>query len=254
MLNRKLWLVAVFAGFASSAIGLRAASALEVYLYPLTGNVRLANPDGTDSSFIYYELKSDAGAFVGASANWISIADNYDVSGNGFVDPVNNWLESPATSNFVAEALFAGSTGTLPAYRSIDLGPIWNAQAVLPNDVKATIVDENLQSLAIPVKIALAGDYNLDLRVDAGDYAQWRMALGSTASPWADGNFDGLVDAADYTVWRDHFDDDISSAGYGIVGGNGSGVVGGVVPEPAAVLIAFLAGIGLLSMFRRRRG
>lgn len=254
VLNRKLWLVAALVGLASSAIGLRAATAVEVQLYPLSGNVRLANPDGTDFSFIYYELKSAAHAFDGAAANWISIADNYDVSGNGFIDPVNNWLKSAPTPDFVGEALFAGSTGALPAYRSIDLGPIWNAGATLPNDVVATIVDASLLSLPMSVKIALAGDYNLDLRVDAGDYAQWRMALGSTTSPWADGNFDGIVDAADYTVWRNHFGDDISAAGFGIVGGDGSGgAVGGVVPESAAILLALSAAIGL-ALPRRRRG
>lgn len=253
MLNRRLWLVAVLAGFASSAMGLRAATAVEVHLYPLTGHVRLFNPDSTDYQFIFYELKSAAESFDGVPSEWLSISDNYDASGNGFVDPVNNWVKLSATSGRIAEALFTGATSALPAYRSIDLGPIWNSALVLPNDVQTTIVDGNLQTLSMPVKIALAGDYNLDLRVDAADYAQWRMALGSVTSPWADGNFDGIVDAADFTVWRDHFGDDISTAGYGNVGsGSNGGVVGGVVPEPAAIFVALTAGLGVFSMLRRR--
>jgi len=252
VLNRKLWLAAVLAGFASSAIGLRAATAVEVHLYPLTGHVRLANPDSTDYQFIYYELNSAANAFENAATNWLSIADNYDVSGNGFIDPVNNWLKSPATSDFLAEASFGGSTSALPAYRSIDLGPIWNAEVVLPNDVEATIVDGSSQSLSMQIRIAMAGDYNFDLSVDAGDYAQWRMALGSTTSPWADGNFDGIVDTADYTVWRNHFGDNISEAGYASAGGGSGGVVGGAVPEPAAIVIGLTAGLAFISMRRRR--
>jgi hypothetical protein len=122
----------------------------------------------------------------------------------------------------------------------------------LPNDVEATIVDGALQSLAMPVKIALAGDYNLDLKVDSGDYTQWRMALGSTTAPWADGNYDGIVDAADYTVWRDHFGDDISDAGYAGVGSGG--VVGGAVPEPAAIWLALTTGFGFVAQRRRWRG
>jgi hypothetical protein len=253
VLNRKLWLAAVLAGFASSVIGLRAATAVEVHLYPLTGHVRLANPDSNDYQFIYYELNSAANAFDSAATNWLSIADNYDVSGNGFIDPVNSWLKSPATSDFLAEASFSGSTSALPAYRSIDLGPIWNAEVVLPNDVEATIVDGSSQSLSMPIRIAMAGDYNFDLSVDAGDYAQWRMALGSTTSPWADGNFDGIVDTADYTVWRNHFGESIAGLGYEIGAGNGSGgVVGGVVPEPSAIVIGLTAGLALVSMRRRR--
>jgi hypothetical protein len=255
VLKRRLWLVAVLAGFASSAIGLRAATAIEVHLYPLTGHVRLANPESTDYEFVFYELKSDADAFDGMPGNWTSITDNYDVSGDGFIDSVNSWIELSASSDNVAEALFTGSTSALPAYRSIGLGAIWSAETVLPNDVEATIVNVSSQTLSISVVISLVGDYNQDLRVDAADYAQWRIALGSSTAPHADGNFDGIVDAADYTIWRDHFGEDISDAGYDNVGGSGSsGVVSGAVPEPATILVALTAGVGLLSMLRRRRG
>ena len=86
MSNRWFWLVAVLASVAAIETGLRAAAAVEVQLYPLTGEVRLFNPDPTDFEFVFYELKSDVNSFEGVPANWTSIADTYDASGNGFVD------------------------------------------------------------------------------------------------------------------------------------------------------------------------
>ena len=61
--NRWLLLVAVLASVAANEIGLRAAAAVEVQLYPLTGEVRLFNPDPTDFEFVFYELKSDVNSF-----------------------------------------------------------------------------------------------------------------------------------------------------------------------------------------------
>lgn len=44
------------------------------------------------------------------------------------------------------------------------------------------------------------GDYNLDGRVDAIDYAVWRENRG--AGLLADGDFDGDTDTADYAIWQ----------------------------------------------------
>ena len=169
--------------------------------------------------------------------------------------PVNDWIELSSSSDEISEALFTGSGSRLPALRSIDLGDIWNAEIVLPNDVVATIVDASLQTLSMPVKIYLAGDYNHNLEVDSLDYTLWRSALGSVNTPAADGNFDGIVDAADYTVWRDNFGNSIAGVGYGNLGSGQSngGVVGGAVPEPAGIVLALLAGCGLLASRRRRK-
>lgn len=51
----------------------------------------------------------------------------------------------------------------------------------------------------------LAGDYNQDGRVDAGDYLVWRRTIGSSTNLAADGNGDHIVDDKDYAVWRAHF-------------------------------------------------
>ncbi|MCA9240011.1 MAG: beta-propeller domain-containing protein, partial [Planctomycetales bacterium] len=60
---------------------------------------------------------------------------------------------------------------------------------------------------AIAPPAGIAGDANLDGRVDQQDYAAWQASFGATshiAFDPADGNGDGLVNSADYTVWRDN--------------------------------------------------
>ncbi len=51
----------------------------------------------------------------------------------------------------------------------------------------------------------LAGDFNVDGVVDAGDYTVYRDSLGSTTQLAADASHNGIVDAADYAVWVANF-------------------------------------------------
>lgn len=264
MLNRLLFLAVTWLGVAANVGDLRAAVAagLEVQLYPLSGDVRLFNSNPTPFGFVYYELNSAASSFSGAPAAWTSIADTYDAhtidpGGTGFVDPVNDWIELSGTASKIAEGTFIGS-GSLPALRSIGLGNVWNPNAVMPNDVTATIVDASLQMSSVPIVVSLLGDYNHDLTVDASDYAIWREDFGTFTTARADGNFDGVVDSADYTVWRDHFGQSLAGAGVGSLAGlSGGGASGGslsvsIVPEPASALLALVAGGAFLSSRRWR--
>jgi hypothetical protein len=63
-------------------------------------------------------------------------------------------------------------------------------------------------TISAPVPTLLAGDYNGDGAVDAGDYIVWRRTLGTTGVPafsGADGDGDGTVDQDDFDVWRTNF-------------------------------------------------
>lgn len=238
---------------AASRAEVSAAASVEVQLYPLSGEVRLANPNSTPFNFVFYELDSPGGTFTGVPADWISITDNYDASGNGAVDPVNQWVEFASSSTSIAEGLLVGSGSHLSPYSSISLGPIWDSEAVKPNDINVTILDGNSQVSDFELVIAIPGDYNRDLVVDAVDYTIWSGAFGSSTSPFADGNLDGVVDAADYTVWRDNFGLNLVSAGYASLGsGAGGGGFAVAVPEPAAGLLIFLAGSAASLWLRRR--
>lgn len=79
----------------------------------------------------------------------------------------------------------------------------------------------------------LAGDYNYDGVVDAGDYSVWRDAMDGDQDLAADGNLDGVVNEADHTVW---------AANYGATLGGGAIAflsAPAAVPEPSGVVLAF---------------
>src|SRR6185295_44361 len=51
----------------------------------------------------------------------------------------------------------------------------------------------------------LAGDYNDDGYVDAGDYAYWRRAMANGGTLFNETASPGTVDEADYNAWRANF-------------------------------------------------
>jgi hypothetical protein len=92
----------------------------------------------------------------------------------------------------------------------------------------------------------LAGDYNGDGIVNAGDYVTWRRAmatggtlLNETASP-------GVVDQADYEAWRANFGATNSP-------GSGSSATFGAVPEPTTSTLLALACLSAICRKIRRR-
>jgi hypothetical protein len=61
-----------------------------------------------------------------------------------------------------------------------------------------------------PLPAAFFGDYNLDGRVDGGDYVKWRNSLGTGGlGPYegADGSGNGSIGLEDYQVWKLHYGD-----------------------------------------------
>jgi hypothetical protein len=89
----------------------------------------------------------------------------------------------------------------------------------------------------------LAGDYNGDGIVSAGDYVTWRRALDSGGSLLNETASIGTVDQADYTVWR---------ANIGAPGaGSSSTAAATAVPEPPTALL-LLSAVCLLLVRKNR--
>jgi len=247
-------LLPVFAAVGAVGVSqaLAEATSVRVQLFPFTREVRIQNRDAAGFSFALYTISSPGGTLNGANGIWTSIADTYDASGNGFIDPANNWLELSASSTELTEGVFAGPGGTLPAFRSLSLGKIWDSGLLSVPDVGVSIFLPSGQPATVELRQAIDGDYNEDLAVDAADYDVWKAAFGSATEFRADGNLDGIVDAADYTIWRNNFGQSLpSGSGSGLAVGGSPLVVRTIVPEPSAAMLALAAGV--LLVLRRRR-
>jgi PEP-CTERM motif len=229
------------------------AATVYLQLFPLTGEVRLENRAATPFSFIFYSIDSTNTALD--PTKWTSIADTYDASGNGFIDPTHEWNKLSTTSSELAEgAILPGAIGMLPPYRSIGLGRIWNPNTVPVDYLSAQVKQPDGSDADVTKELAIDGNYAHDNIVDQTDYSFWTNSFGSTTFPYADGNHNGIVDAADYVIWRKNLGAHLVGMGLGQASGGG-GLAAAAVPEPGSVMLMLVAGGALASTicFRRRR-
>lgn len=89
---------------------------------------------------------------------------------------------------------------------------------------------------SLTVSVLGTGDFNHDNIVDAADYVVWR------SNPAANGG-----DPGGYDTWRQNFGNTVPGSGSGLGGA-------ATVPEPASMLLVFLAIAGLPAVRARRRG
>jgi len=108
--------------------------------------------------------------------------------------------------------------------------------------------DENLagaqnKSLTLTLTgiVRLAGDYNGDGIVNAGDYTVWRNTFGQTVAAYsgADGDGNTQINDADFDVWRAHFGQMAAGSG------SGSLAASAAVPEPGSLYL-FVAALTAL--------
>ena len=223
---------------------------LNVQFFPNTGEIRLRNTSSSAVPFAYYSIVSPSGALNGSNTFWTSITDNYDASGNDFIDPLEDWTKLSAVPTQLTEGVFSGPGGSLPAFRSLSLGRIWNPALYPSPDLTFDIREPNSTPIITTTTFAVAGDYNEGGGVGPLDYDLWRQTFGSTTNLAADGNLNGIVDAADYVVWRNNLGIALPpGAGFA----SGSALRVGAVPEPAAAMLLLCAGFAALSARGPRR-
>jgi hypothetical protein len=88
----------------------------------------------------------------------------------------------------------------------------------------------------------IAGDFNNDGKVDAGDYVTWRKNSSNGSLP----NDNGLTtQAARFSLWRSSF---------GTPGSGSGSLGGGAVPEPSTIGLAVIGMFSVLARRRRRIG
>jgi hypothetical protein len=127
----------------------------------------------------------------------ITLDPDTDMVGDEMVREINGG------SNFLSHNELTAHFGLGANAANIDLITVaWPSGAVQ----KLTAVAPNQELNLVEGALALAGDYNHDLAVDAADYAVWRKQLGSIGSGMAaDGNGDSIINQLDYVVWRTNF-------------------------------------------------
>jgi fibronectin-binding autotransporter adhesin len=95
----------------------------------------------------------------------------------------------------------------------------------------------------------LAGDFNNDGKVDAGDYITWRKANGTNNALLNDNGLGTPIGQAHLDLWRQNF---------GTTRGPGSGtgssdLNSGTIPEPSAMMLVIFGIAGLTSAMPRRQ-
>jgi probable HAF family extracellular repeat protein len=102
------------------------------------------------------------------------------------------------------------------------------------------------QEQAFRLTPALAGDANLDGRVDINDLTIVLAHYGQTAMTWAQGEFtgDGTVDINDLTIV-------LANYGHSLAGASAAGIA--AVPEPGMLALAAAGLTGLLACVRRKQ-
>jgi hypothetical protein len=128
-------------------------------------------------------------------------------------------------------------TGPLQPYLWTDLPPISYTTIGLIGTSSLGAFDINSLTRIQPKP----GDFNVDGRVDANDYSEWRKVFGYTdvSDFYADGNNNGVVDDGDYVVWRDA----LSRSSTNVVS----------LPEPSNVSLVIIASAAVASFGRRLR-
>jgi hypothetical protein len=252
MLSRSILTIAVVVGAWSGCALSAYASPLYAQLFPFTGEVRLLNRSAVPAPFTYYSITSASGALDGSNEVWRSVAEYYDQSGSGLIDPAHEWFKLAAQSTELTEGVFTGPGGSLPATRAVSLGTIWNPLASPFPDLSFDVLDPFGQPIGVTLELAIAGDYTGDGVVDQADYVLWRRDFGSTTSLLADGNLNGVVDTGDFLIWRQNYGSVVPLPPYVAVPGSGSLAALNAVPEPGAAAMA-IAGVAFLTLGARRR-
>ncbi len=99
----------------------------------------------------------------------------------------------------------------------------------------------------------VAGDFNVDGRVDGADYVVWRNSgslAGGALYTQGDADFDGDVDGVDLAAWRSEF----GFVRQPLSPGSASGAVVAAVPEPISLSLVLLTSTVLVMVRRKARG
>jgi hypothetical protein len=200
------------------------------------GSISLSNPVGNSALswegnlFEYLELD-----FSGAPVDYVAWQDIDTTSNNSLISIY--YVDGSYTNFRPDDTYTTGDSAEFLGFFRSDLPEIQKVRLNLSGDMYGI---DNIEYGNVPEVVQLAGDFNGDGTVDAGDYTLWRK---NTAA--ADGS-DVATSAGDYDVWRSNFGESLSSGKMSV----SSGLTAMVVPEPATWVL-LLGAIGVVVAWRR---
>jgi hypothetical protein len=107
------------------------------------------------------------------------------------------------------------------------------------------------------VKYTYYGDANLDGKVDGSDYSLIDNGYLTHATGWANGdfNYDGVINGSDYTLIDNAYNTQGAQIGSNTAAQITAEIAGtsiSAVPEPSSLILAAIAGAGVLGRRRSR--
>lgn len=224
-----------------------------------TGAMKLINTTGSSLTGLQsYSITSGAGALD--SAKWKPITGNYDESGNGSVDPNNDWAVGASTTIALSESGQGGNGGNLSISQEVVLSLDPNDGLWIQNPTEDLEVElmftggvtrrANVNFVGNGGARFSVGDLNFDGSLTAADWsvfiagAETSLTGLSVAQAYQKGdlNNDGENNIFDFGIFKDTYDE---------INGLGAfeAMIAGV-PEPSTL---FLVGAGTLLVLTRRR-
>lgn len=230
-------------------IALDVSTPLQLQVNTTTGEVRVKNESGEAIALDYYRIDSPTdGSLITAdydgSTGWDSLSDQGIDAVDDGLDPGETWDEVTASisANLLVEQFLLGETtlnpnGYVALGAPVDLG-------LSNDDLEFRVsVDGGALQRANVVYVTdfggLDGDYNEDGVVNAADYTLWRDNVGQPEGTLPnDGSLSGVIGQDHYDLWRDNY------------GASSAPSAGAAVPEPGALLLAFVALAGMTAARR----
>lgn len=189
----------------------------------------------------------------------------FDVNGDGLGDNrdlflLGNELVSHGAGQTVLDSytdllLHRGDMNASGATDAADVAALYSSFGspswLTDLNVDGAVNIADVQTMVTQIFRTVAGDFNVDGRVDAADFVVWRRS-GNIASgaqfTQGDADFDGDVDGADLTAWRSQFGFVRQPLSPGL--GNGAALT--AVPEPGAFGVLVLLSSSLVTVRSRR--
>jgi fibronectin-binding autotransporter adhesin len=199
----------------------------------------------------------------------IASGGTLDIGNNHIIIDYGSGADPIASIETMIESGYDGGTWAGTGITSSDAAANAGSYGIGYADAADSGNPANLPAGEIEIAYTLLGDANLDGKVNGADFSIMATYFNQGGKVWDQGdfNYDGSVNGADFTLLAKNFNQSATQSAVGaadlaaldaFAAANGINLSGGtspavpVVPEPATLGLAVLAGVGALGRRNRR--